>query len=323
MRPSDMDAIARVVAQQVKEIVDKKVAGLQPPEPAPDHSEQIAALLKTVQEQAEQIVQLNKSIENMLDGAIKIESTMGNIGADVETVKTILRHPKKTREGSVIDHLNQALEKCVKTDEFTEMADQMGNIEKVLAAHDEALEDRKDADPDLIQGKVLDTVMSKLPDLIKHQIPELPKALAPTDLQVIEAVKAVYPSIRHDLLNRIPVPTHKGLWLAETQYDVGDEVTKNGSTFRLMEPSSDAPPSPAWQLISQGTRGKQGKPGVDAKGEKGDAGVGVKEMIIEDGQFVVELTNGDTAVLDLELDDKIAKAVEKFMFDVEGKNDGA
>ena len=117
------------------------------------------------------------------------------------------------------------------------------------------------------------------------------------------------------------MPTHKGLWDAETQYDVGDEVTKNGSTFRLMEASSDAPPSPAWQLTSQGTRGKQGKPGVNAKGEKGDDGVGFEDVLFEDSQFIFAKTNGDTSIVDIGLDDKIAEAVKKFMFDVKGDDD--
>jgi len=172
----------------------------------------------------------------------------------------------------------------------------------------------QDADHDVVIGQVLDRILKGLPDLVRDAMPDAPKALMPTDLQVIEAVKAVYPSIRQDLVKRLPAMEHKGPWTPDVQYDVGDEVIKNGSTYRLMEPSTDQPPNEAWKMISQGRPGKQGKPGIDGPqglvGTAGKDGISVTDIIMADSTLVMELSDGTVKTFDLtEFIELIIKAI--------------
>ena len=161
----------------------------------------------------------------------------------------------------------------------------------------------KDADPvdvDLLRGQVIDSLMKGLPDLIRSQ---MPKPLEPTDLQVLEGIKMMWPSIRHEMAKRLPKMEHRGTWDADTLYEVGDEVIKNGSSYRLMEASTDGPPSEAWQMIAQGRPGKQGKPGPTGdKGDPGDPGkdgVSFVDMTMAGTTAIVELSNGDVIEIDM------------------------
>ena len=362
MRPSDMDAIARVVAQQVKEIVDKKLAGLPKPDPV-DHSSEIAQLREMVEAQSNHIADLLNDNANLNDFGTKcldmIQTLQDDLKAldgketpqpdlsgfvkadDLEPLTTQIA-AVETSIGEIIaadDHIvaaAQSIKESLPDDikaavetafdetwkhEFAAMIPDSLDEDRIKS---EIIKDMPEVniDVDLIKGSVLDHLLKRLPDLIKNEMPEPAPAQAPTELQVIEAVKAMYPSIRHDLLQRIPTPSHKGLWDKDTKYDVGDEVVKNGSTFRLMEDTADAPPSPAWQLVSQGKLGKKGLPGeAGKKGEKGDDGVGVQDILYENGQFVFNLTNGETSVFDVDLPEQIANAVKKFMLDVRGDDD--
>lgn len=152
-----------------------------------------------------------------------------------------------------------------------------------------------------------------------------PEPLAPTELQVAEGLRSMWGDVRQGMLKYLPKMEHKGVWDADTQYDVGDEVIRNGSTYRLMHKTDEAPPGEGWQMIAQGKKGSQGKPGpyikaitlspekklvfsmsngdvkeVDASGLEGKNGVGIKDMVMPSGQMmVVEMTDGDIKEFDM------------------------
>jgi len=376
MRPSDMDAIARVVAQQVKEIVDKKLAGITPPE-TKSYDDEIGDLQATIEAQsdllneaAKQIDALSQRLSDMekADDLAPLRDRMSDIEANLNKRVTVEELGQKADVDSItalatdlgvaemtikqltaamdqIDTRISSQESVVKTipdaSEYAKMIkDYIDGLElpsdatvgaEIVRQFDEnwrnvfaaMLPDEVDLNKAV--EIVHDTIMKELPEMVLHAASDIepPEPLAPTDMQVMKAVEYLYPAIRHDLLKRIPVPVHKGLWQAEVQYDVGDEVVKNGSTFRLMELSSDAPPSDAWQMVSQGSRGKQGKPGIGKQGEKGEDGVGISEVALENGILAFQRTDGTADVFDLDLSNKIADAVTKFMLDVRGENDGA
>ena len=285
MRPSDMDAIARVVAQLVEEAVEERTKDFK----SVDHSEAIAALTKTVEEQSEYIDMLEKSLTNVIDGVSAVEARVTALPELPETVSKEefaelsenMRQLDAARTAE-IDALDKIIEKT-KQD--------ITNVFKAVEAL--PTPEPQEVDTDLIVA----TIVKGLPDMIRSEMPEPPQALMPTDLQVIEAVKAVYPSIRQDIVRQLPRMEHKGVWKPDAQYDIGDEVIKSGATYSMMEPTTDAPPSEAWQMISQGRIGKKGLKGD--KGDKGDIGIGVKDVAFEDGILTIQLTDDNVHTWDI------------------------
>ena len=307
MRPSDMDAIARVLAQQVKEIVDKRLGDVKAPDPV-DTSHLDA-----------EIADLKKDNANLTKALDNISITLEAANVAIKNLASVVDEDRKKAGQKVnkadLSAIEARLADYCATDELVAVDKRLDTIEKVLVE----LPTPKDAEPVDVEALREDVLA-----VVRKEMPEAPLPLEPTALQVIEAVKVLYPSIRHDLAQKLPSITHKGVWSVDAQYDVGDEVIKNGSTFRLMEQTMDAPPSEAWQMIAMSKAGKQGKQGNKGdKGDRGDDGVGVDDVLFEDGQFVVNLTNDDTKIFNIDLPNMIAEAVKSFMLDVKGENDAA
>lgn len=127
---------------------------------------------------------------------------------------------------------------------------------------------------------------------------------APSDMQVIEAVRHIYPDIRKDILAALPRIEHKGIHVPNEEYDVGSEVIKNDSTYRAMVVTSETPPHDDWQCVAKSKVGRKGDPGDDGKpGKKGDDGKpgrGIDDIILTDEKsLVITLTDGEAFNFDL------------------------
>jgi hypothetical protein len=61
---------------------------------------------------------------------------------------------------------------------------------------------------------------------------------------------------------RLPLPLHRGKFVAGEIYQPGDEVTWTGSTWRAAKETSAEPPCPDWLLVAQ--RGERGRRGGEA-----------------------------------------------------------
>lgn len=144
---------------------------------------------------------------------------------------------------------------------------------------------------------------------------EAGEVTAPTDLQVLDAVRGLWPDIKRTMAKHLPTFEHKGVWDADTQYDVGDEVIRNGSTYRMLHLTDEPPGAGAdgWQMISQGKKGSKGLPGRDGEsgpeGPAGKDGVGIADMVMADGKMlVIELTDG--TVKDIDMTDFIETVIK-------------
>lgn len=311
MRPSDMDAIARVIAVQVKDIVDAEIAAL--PQADPVDTSHLDDEIKKLRADNADLVS-------------SVDVLSGWLGEAQAAIKEMRKEPDADEIArSVRDQVTKELPEPVDTShldvEMKQLRDDNANLLKSVEVLSASLGDAEEAIRSMQKEAGAEDIAK---EVLAQVLKQLPEPMEPTAVQVIEAVKAIYPAIRHDLLQRIPTPSHKGLWDADTKYDVGDEVMKDGSTWRLLEDTADAPPSDAWQLVSmKGKIGKKGYPGKDGEpGKEGPAGVGLEDAFFEDGQIVVSFTNGDTKNFDVGIADAIAKAVKEFMLDVKGENDG-
>lgn len=169
-------------------------------------------------------------------------------------------------------------------------------------------ENGKDAEVDL--DKLADMVLErvKVPDPVPGPAgpvgePGAPgrDAADPTDAQVFDAVKALYPLIRNDLAKRLPQIEHKGIHEPGEEYAAGDEVIKGDSSYRAKCNTTETPPHDDWQCIAKskvGRRGEKGEPGPAGKPGKNGAdgldGVGIKDIVWQDDMMVIVMTNGDT-----------------------------
>lgn len=148
--------------------------------------------------------------------------------------------------------------------------------------------------------------------LVEKQLPDMiPKPLAPNDLQVVEAVKHLWPSIRLEVIKSLPQIEHKGVW-EPGEYAPGDEVIRNDSSYRAKCVTREAPPHEDWQCIAKskvGRKGPQGEQGVP--GEPGQPGVGVQDVLVEDTMFVMTLSNEEAYTIDFS--ELISKGIQNFM----------
>jgi archaellum component FlaC len=376
------DATLKALGRLIGEItdlklseVDKKLAGITPPEPK-SYDDEIGELRATIDAQsdllasAESVINdLTKTVDVLTD---RLEATETAAKSELEHVWKSVSDLEKSAESSEIEERLEFLDKafatqterldktvsqdefdavsltvsgCVKVEEFTDTIERLGAIEnsiealptmddhhkQVMAAVETAFDEEwqhkfaamipDSLDEDRIKAEIVGELAKDIPEMVLKAVPE-PQMPELNITHVAPALKELYPTIRHDVLQRIPTPSHKGVWKPDIEYDLGDEVVKDGNTFRLMEPTSDAPPSDCWQMVAMRGVGKRGKPGVKGdQGDKGDDGVGVEDILMEDGQIVISLTNGETKIFDLGLSDKLAEAVKAFMLDVKGEND--
>ena len=139
----------------------------------------------------------------------------------------------------------------------------------------------------------------------------------PTNLQVLNAARAMYPDMRKMLINELPAIEHKGVWTAEYgEYQPGDEVIKNDSTYRAKHATLEAPPHDDWQCIAKSKIGRRGATGEI--GPEGPKGVGLSDIAAEDGHLFFMMTNEDTKSFDLR--PMLEEMVNKLFTDREGED---
>ena len=306
VKRGDLDAVQERVDAQSKAIIDLKDADEQREASIKHGAEMDEARSQECTELADRINKSDEAFDNHLKDLI------GRI-KELESVEPVEPVNLDVIADQVLDQIKALIPQPL---------DEDGVVKRVIDHVDKALPPMIPAAPTPVDVDALRLSIEKgLPqrDAIEKDIKQMveammPMPLGPTALQVIEGIKAVYPSIRQDMVKRLPAMEHKGVWNPDTSYDVGDEVIKNGSTYRLMEPSVDAPPSDSWQMVAQGSRGKQGKPGVAptvdevitalmsdpeiVKRLKGKDGVGVKDISMEGKTWLIEMTDGDVKTLD-------------------------
>jgi len=133
---------------------------------------------------------------------------------------------------------------------------------------------------------------------------------APGEDGPIPDMKAIVKALLEDeacrdlIVKSLAGQVHKGTYDPAASYDIGNEVVMRGSTYRKVAATNEDPPGQGWQMISQGKIGKKGlsgEPGIPgAPGAPGAPGIGIKSVIVGDGQLIIEYDNEDQEVLEVE-----------------------
>jgi len=63
-----------------------------------------------------------------------------------------------------------------------------------------------------------------------------------------------------NLEHRLPLPLHRGRYEAGTEYQQGDEVALNGSSWRARETTMTSPPGSAWLLVAKTGERRRAEP---------------------------------------------------------------
>lgn len=302
--PLDTEAIARVVAQLVKE----QVAAI-PKEPSV-LEDRIKQLEAQVIQGTDAIAALKKELAGyVVDKALEpIMEQLAVVTKDVaETCKKFAelddKMPTKAAKSDVVTLVGRM-------DQFepqlVDLSKQIATIELKPGPKGDPGEKAVLDDDD--RGYMKASILRELAD-------HMPDPIAPNQVQVTEAVKAIYPSIRADILKSLSPIEHKGVHEAGEEYAPGDEVIKGDSTYRAKVVTREAPPHEDWQCIAKskiGRRGPTGEPGEKGDpGQKGEDGVGWTDAVEAEGMILFQRSDGET--FEIQLGDMIANAVAKFM----------
>lgn len=94
----------------------------------------------------------------------------------------------------------------------------------------------------------------------------------------------------------------RGLWNADGVYRAMDVVALNGSEWRAVKDNPGPLPGDGWMLGAKGSKGDKGERGSKGdrgdRGERGPPGVGIKDILAENGITIVQLTDGREFVLE-------------------------